>query len=237
MNVDDSRRESNPGSANTTDEDASFDPVQLEAEASANGEATKSTPEPLGAPNIYDPAFLGLTQDFAAEAQVAKKWEIIKVEKPSKSRVFRVHPDPNFRVKTILLSLKEDNEVYVVLPHLRGALADEGLCGKFTLFACITKAGTPFLWPIRMADADGKWNPWHSSAWGIAEKAQLRWTRMQANREAGHYMAEYDQRPPELQREPEWPTLTFAEWLELALKGFTIDSIEHPVLKRLRMED
>jgi hypothetical protein len=214
-----------------------FNVEKLEAEASSNGQAVNHAPEPLPARNIYDPAFLGLTQDFAAEAQVGKKWEIIKVEKPSKSRVFRVHPDPAFRLKTILLSLKEDNEVYVVLPHVRAALADEGLCGQFTLLACITKVGTPFLWPIRMADSDGKWNLWHASAWGIAEKAQIRWTRMQANRDAGHYVAEYDQRPPDKQREPEWPALTFTEWLELAFKGFTIDSLEHPVLKRLRMED
>jgi hypothetical protein len=237
MSLDKKAARNKPSSASPTDDPFEFDPEKLEAETLNNGEPAKPVVEPLPTQNVYDPAFLGLTQDFASEAQVAKKWEVIKVEKPSKSRAFRVHPDPKFRPETLLLSLKEDNEVYVVLPHLRPALADEGLCGQFTLFACVTKAGTPFLWPIRVADADGKWNIWHSSAWGIAEKARLRWTRMQANRDAGHYMAEYDLRPPELQRAPEWPTLTFAEWLELAFKGFTIDSLKHPILKRLRMED
>ena len=98
-------------------------------------------------------------------------------------------------------------------------------------------AGTPFLWPIRMADPDGKWNIWHQSAWQIAEKAQMRWARMQANRDAGHYTAEYDQRPPEQQQPPDWPELEFRDWLELAFRGFTIDSHEHPILKRLRLED
>src|SRR5262249_36140568 len=120
--------------------------------------------------DIYDPAFLGLGQDFTAAANVAKKWDIIKVEKPSKSRVFRVHSE--MRLKTMLLMLKEDNETYLVHPQLRQALAEESLCGYFTLFPCMTKAGTPFLWPIRMADSDGKWNVWHQSAWHIAEKAQ-----------------------------------------------------------------
>jgi hypothetical protein len=176
-----------------------------------------------------------LSQDFAAEASVGKKWDIIKVEKPTKSRVFRVHS--TFRLKTVLLILKEDNETYLVLPELRQALAGESLCGLHTLLACITKAGTPFLWPIRMADSDGKWNIWHQSAWQIAEKAQHRWCRMQANRDAGHYVAEYDQRPPEQQHEPAWPDLAFRDWLELGFRGFTIDSLEHPILKRLRMED
>jgi hypothetical protein len=203
-----------------------FDPEKLEAQSS-----------PANSPgrDIFDPAFLGLGQDFASEANVAKRWDIIKVEKPSKSRVFRVHP--TMRLKTMLLVLKEDNETYLVHPPLRQALAGEALCGLFTLFACVTKAGTPFLWPIRMADSDGKWNIWHQSAWQIAEKAQTRWARMQANRDAGHYIAEYDQRPPEQQHPPAWPDLEFRDWLELAFRGFTIDSLDHPVLKRLRLED
>jgi len=132
-----------------SDADLSFDPAALEADAPA----APSTP---AGRDLFDPAFLGLSQDFAAEAGVARKWDIIKVEKPTKSRVFRVHPDPRFRLKTVLLTLKEDNETYLVLPQLRQALAGEALCGPHTLLACVTKAGTPFLWPIRMADSDGK---------------------------------------------------------------------------------
>jgi hypothetical protein len=216
------------GDAHEPEEDrieADFDPAKLEVEGSAAPEG----------PDLFDPAFLGLSQDFAAEAAVAKKWDIIKVEKPTKSRVFRVHP--TFRIKTVLLVLKEENESYMVLPKLRRALAGEALCGDFTLLACVTKAGTPFLWPIRMQDKDGKWNIWHQSAWQIAERAQTRWARMQANRDAGHYVADYDQRPPDQQHSPAWPNLTFAEWLRLGFQGYTIDSLDHPVLKRLRLED
>lgn len=202
-----------------------FDPAKLEADS----------PSITTGRDPFDPAFLGLSQDFAAEAHVAKKWDIIRVEKPSKARVFRVHP--TLRVKTVLLTLKEDNETYLVLPALRHALTGEGTCGVHTLLACTTKLGTPFLWPIRMADADGKWNIWHQSAWQIAEKAQVRWARMQANRDAGHYVAEYDQRPPGDQQEPAWPDLKLSEWLRLAFQGFTIDSLDHPVLNRLRLED
>jgi hypothetical protein len=213
---------------NVTHADLSFDPDDLDVTAQA-------APSSPAGRDLFDPSFLGLSQDFAAEASVARKWDIIKVEKPTKSRVFRVHP--TMRLKTVLLTLKEDNEVYLVLPALRQALAGESLCGLHTLLACITKQGTPFLGPIRMADSDGKWNIWHQSAWQIAEKAQHRWCRMQANRDAGHYVAEYDQRPQEEQQEPFWPDLQFRDWLELAFKGYTIDSLDHPVLRRLRLED
>ncbi len=70
-----------------TEDELAFDPAELEAEAPA----PPSTP---AGRDPFDPAFLGLTQDFTAEAGVAKKWDLIKVEKPSKSRVFRVHPGP-----------------------------------------------------------------------------------------------------------------------------------------------
>jgi hypothetical protein len=60
---------------------------------------------------------------------------------------------------------------------------------------------------------------------------------MQANRDAGHYVAEYDKRPLDEQLEPDWPDMELRDWLELAFKGYTIDSLDHPVLKRLRMED
>jgi hypothetical protein len=208
--------------------DTSFNPAELEASGPA-----ELNPPPARDP--YDPAFLGLGQDFAKEADVAKKWDMIKVEKPTKSRVFRVHL--SMRLKTMLLTLKEDNETYLVLPQLHAALRNESLCGLHTLFPYITKAGTPFLWAIRMPDSDGKWNIWHQSAWQIAENAQKRWARMQANREAGYYVADYDQRPVEQQYEPAWPDLAFRDWLELAFRGYTIDSLDHPILKRLRMED
>jgi hypothetical protein len=210
---------------NVSDDALSFKPDELEG----------GPPEDTPGRDTFDPAFLGLPQDFAAEANVAKKWDVIRVEKPSKSRVFRVHP--TMCLKTILLVLKEDNETYAVLPHLRQYLVGESLCGLYTLFACVTKAGTPFLWPIRMADNDGKWNIWHQSAWQIAEKARTCWARMQANRDAGHYVAEYDRRPPDQQHEPAWPDLAFRDLLELGFKGFIIASLDHPVLKRLRLED
>jgi hypothetical protein len=191
---------------------------------------------PIG-PDPYDPAVLGMSQDFVGEAQVKKQWDIIRVEKPNKARVFRVHADPTFRLKTLLLVLKEDNESYLVLPHLREHLANEGTCGVFALLPCVSKQGTPFIWPIRMADSEGKWNIWHQSAWQIAERAMVRWARMQSNRDAGHYVAEYDQRHLEQQQLPAWPDLTLADWLRLAFRGYTIDSLDHPILRRLRLQD
>jgi hypothetical protein len=200
------------------------------------GDASPSpVPEKPAPIDPWDPAFLGLSQDFAAAAKVKRKWDVIKVEKPTKSRVFRVHP--SFAMTTVLLDDKDNNDVYMVHPDMRDFLEDEALCAKFALLACVSRPGTPFIWPIRLADPSGKWNIWHQTAWQIAQNARVRWTRMYASRDAGLYIADYDQKPLDQQRVPAWPDLSFRDWLELAFKGFTIDSPDHPVLKGLRMED
>jgi hypothetical protein len=206
----------------------------------SNGEpvAPSAAPETdVPAHDLYDPAFLGLSQDFAGLASVKKKWTTIKVEKPTNSRVFRVHHDSRFHLKTVLLSLKDDSEMYVVLPQLRSALSQEVTCGEFALLACVTKKGTPFIWPIKLADADGKWNEWHRSAWQIAQTAMTAWTRVTSNREAGYYESTHDEKPSAKQQPPIWPDMTWGEWLYLAFKDHTIDKLDHPVLRRLRLED
>lgn len=181
----------------------------------------------------YDPALLGLSQDFAAESGVAKRWSTIRVEKPNSTRVFRVRSD--YRLKTLLLTLQDTGETYLVLPELHQALWDCKFCRISTLFACVTRDGTPFLWPIPMAPRNGKWSEWHRSAWDIALKAQYAWTRVESA--ISKYVGFHDGRPPEQQQQPVWPDLEFRDWLELAFQHFRIDSLDHPVLKRLRLED
>ena len=60
-----------------------------------------------------------------------------------------------------------------------------------------------------------------------------RWVRLKANRALGAY--EITEAPGSIP-EPVWPTHTFADLLRIGFRGRTIDSIDHPVLKRLRGE-
>jgi hypothetical protein len=60
---------------------------------------------------------------------------------------------------------------------------------------------------------------------------------MTSNRLAGYYDANEDRRPLDQQQVAAWPELKFSDWLRLAFKGYTIDRLDHPILKRLRVED
>ena len=57
------------------------------------------------------------------------------------------------------------------------------------------------------------------------------WTRIKADMSAGQYETSVAEAKI---AEPEWPDLRFNELLRLAFKDAFIDSIDHPVVQRLR---
>jgi hypothetical protein len=184
--------------------------------------------------NLFDPAYLGLPQDFAAVIDAAKTQAVIKVTKPEPEWVFRVHSE--HRLMAMLLVLRDGT--YMVAPNMWASLTGMKLCKKYILLACVTKGGTAFLWPIIMPPENGReWNTWPRSAWHIAEQAKERWCRVESDQEASCYVVTPDKRPLDQQAKPNWPDLTFEQWLELAFKDHMITSLDHPVLKHLRLED
>jgi hypothetical protein len=102
------------------------------------------------------------------------------------------------------------------------------------MYACINRAGNVFLWPVRLPGTDGRQLDWHRSAAEAAEMATKSWVRIRANMNIGAYdVFEASSTIPE----PEWPKdLTFEQMLRIAFKGRLVDSLSHPVLKRLRGE-
>jgi len=103
-----------------------------------------------------------------------------------------------------------------------------------TMHTCINRAGVVFLWPVRLPSPDGRQLAWHHSAQVAAEMAMKRWIRVKANMSLGAYdIFEASCTIPE----PEWPSdISFLKLLEIAFKGRLVDSLDHPVLKRLRGE-
>ena len=97
------------------------------------------------------------------------------------------------------------------------------------LYYTITRKSDPFLWPIKIS---GDYlDPWNASAHELALLAREKWIRVKSNRDQRMYEA----RIPEHQfDDPEWPDLTYKEILRKAFKDKLIDSLEHPVLKKLR---
>jgi hypothetical protein len=213
---------------------ADFDPAELEAALSpepghhnANGTATSAGPDP------FDPAALRLSQDFGAAVGVKKALLSIPVRKPDKSWFVRVHPSENYRLQTAVIELKEDREMYLVAPALRSSLATEATFGPRAIYTAINRQGVLFLWQLRLPGADGKIDEWSRTALEAANRATKGWVRVAANMALGAY--DVFEANAQL-TDPDWPDVPFRELLHVAFKDRFIDSLNHPVLRRLRGE-
>jgi hypothetical protein len=196
-------------------------------------ELEKKVSEILTIPDPFDPAALRLGQDFAANLGVKKALLTVPVRKPDKSWWVRVHPSEAFRLQTVVVELKEERETYLVDKSLWSELAAEATFSPRILFSAVNRQGVSFLWPVRLPGPDGKIDDWSRTALEAAQMAQKNWVRVTANLSLGSYeVFEATAKLPE----PNWPELPFKELLRVAFKGKFIDSLDHPILRKLRGE-
>ena len=174
---------------------------------------------------------LALTQDFGALAGVKKALVTVPVRKPNNQAYVRVHPGGAWRFQAAILQLKDDGECYLVVPMLYSELVDE--VRPKILYAAISRDGSPFLWPVNAPGVDGRLDNWSESAHVAAQMAQTHWVRLIANRTVGAYDV---MQATNLADEPQWPEKSFEEIVQIAFKGRIIESLDHPIIKRLRGE-
>ena len=187
------------------------------------------TVEPAKPGNPFDLANLRLDQSFVESAGVKKLLTTVPVRKPGPQEFIRVHPEPHYRENLAVLELKDDRETYLLPP----ALANE-LPGEFymaTLYTAISRQKVVFLWPVRLPNPDGRIVEWHRSAASAAEHAMKRWMRVKANMSLGGYeIFEAASSIPD----PEWPSSSFQELIEIGFRDRLITNLDHPAIKRLR---
>jgi hypothetical protein len=185
------------------------------------------------APDPFDPASLRIDQSFSASIGVKKALLTVPVRKPSKEWFVRVHPDASYHLATAVIELKEDRETYLVAPALWPELAGEPTFSPRALFTAVSRQGVVFIWPVRLPGSDGKVDEWSRSALSAAKMGETRWVRLQADMGLGAYRVEYA--TGDLP-EPDWPESPFRELLRVAFRDRFIDSLDHPVLRKLRGE-
>ncbi|MBX9653620.1 hypothetical protein K2Y11_08390 [bacterium] len=205
----------------------------------SNGSGRPNKDEgPSGDPGIVKPDpfnldSLRLSQDFEAMVGGEKVLTTVHVRKPGKEQWIRVHPDDKFRIDVLTLELKEESEIYLVSADLMYLLGTESTLRPMTLYATITRNGDVFLWPIACPGVDGKDNEWHRSAREAAHIGMKRWIRVTANRSLGAYETSITKATLP---DPTWPTQTLQDLVRIAFRKRFIDTVDHPVLRRLRGE-
>lgn len=177
----------------------------------------------------FDLSKLRLSQDFAAAASVRKQLVTIPVRRPDRQWFVRTHPDAAYRLEAAVLELREESEIYLVRPELLVELPGEAT--PRIIHTAMTRQGVLFMWPIRLPDQDGKLDPWNQSALEAASLATTSWVRVASNRSLGAYdLYTASAALPE----PEWPKEDLATLLKIAFKGRLIETMDHPVVRRLQ---
>ena len=155
------------------------------AERSANDDnITSSTPEP---PDPFDPAALRINPDTAAGAiGVKRKILVGEVWQAGQDGIRPRPPGSNrYRIDTALIQDKTNRESYLVAPPLWPELPD--FISLVRLCVAVNRHGTPFLWPAKLPDPNGRPMDWHTSMLEAQELAVKNWVRVQADMSAGSY--------------------------------------------------
>ncbi len=193
----------------------------------------KDVPDPHDddPPNPFDPKKFRIGQRFGEGQDVQRILVSVPVRKPNRQEFFRTHPDPTMSLEAAILELKQDRQSFIVAPELAPHLPGEAVAK--VLIPTLTNHGTLFLWGIKLPDEQGRLDEWNSVALEVAERAKTKWIRLMANMAAGTYDV---LEAKALFPDPKWPDLSLAQLLAIAFKGRVIETMDHPVLQRLRGE-
>jgi hypothetical protein len=205
--------------------DTSFEPRELE---------TQSSPPPESAFDIFEPQSYKVPQSLAAAEGVKKHLVELPVRSPHGTWYVRRHPDEAYCRKSWFIILKEEDETYLVAPHLWAGLQGESAFKPLVLYLATTKQGKLFLWAVKVpVDETREPAKWMRAPLEAARLAKDTWTRISWDERTRQHNVNTN---PADHTEPEWPDLPMRDLMELAFKGFTITDVNHPVLRRLRGE-
>jgi hypothetical protein len=180
-------------------------------------------------PDPWDVERLRTPQNYAETSGTKKLLIKVPVRKPPPQSFIRVHPNEAFRVNVPVVVLKEDREFYLVGPDMRGELVNEVV--EMTMFTAVDRQGNVFFWPVPMPSPDGRKQEWHRSAREAAELAIPQWVRVVPNMALQGYDVIS---ATGILTDPVWPDVPFKELLKIAFRDYRIDTVDHPLVRRLR---
>jgi hypothetical protein len=172
--------------------------------------------------------------DQSIDLGVTTEYTMIPIRNPKPDEFFRCMPDDDYSMDAHILSLKTENEWYLIDPDIRPQIQLESQLRVRTVYVCVTMNSTPFVTCIPQHDEMGKINSWHQSGHITMEEAKQCWVRRQADKANGGYTI--TKAINAMLPDPKWPTMTLSEIIGRAFDKFYIDDINHPVLQRLRGE-
>ena len=172
--------------------------------------------------------------DQQIDLGVDTEYTVIPIRNPKPDEFYRCMAEENYSMDAYILSLKTDNEWYLIDPDILSEIQLESQLRVMTLYVCVTMNSTPFVTCIPQPDEMGKINSWHASGHITMEEAKLCWVRRQADKANGCYVITkaMNAKLPD----PKWPTMELSEIIDRAFDKYYINDIQDLVLQRLRGE-
>lgn len=167
------------------------------------------------------------TDDFTPES--APSDGPLPVRNPGKMEFVRVMPDPAYHACVCILADTRSDTIYVVDPELRADL--EGDVGTAEITVATNQDGEFFVWLAKLPPYENE--PFGVTRMAALNQAKTTWTRLRVRADRKGYDA-----IPAAKSfpEPEWPAASFDELFQASFADRIIDSLDHPVVKRLRGE-
>jgi hypothetical protein len=161
----------------------------------------------------------------------------VLISTPDKGEFIRVHPGPDMRL--IALVMKGDRREYflidpAVFPEIKAKVPDiEKHTAVVMLRPYITaEARRIGLWPLKMESPTSiGGNSWNISAHNCARACETGWYRIASSFDGGIYTTHAPERAP---AEPKWPDLSIEDMVDMAGRVNQVNSIDHPLIRRLR---
>jgi len=197
---------------------------------SAADDAPFAEPSPAKMPTgevakDLDPASLRKPVDHQAVGDVEIPL-MVRLGKPRNQEFVFIPDDPELRCSYVLLKSEKDGCFFGVHPDVAPSLGS--LVRLYQLYAYVTDDGLFGLWPIGTPMVPGRENPFPLSAREIVEKNPNRWLRVEnCGSMYGAEFVKFDKAAPDFSE------VTLDDLLRVALKGQLIDSVDHPVARRL----
>jgi hypothetical protein len=201
--------------------------------ATANVSAgSKPQPSNAAAADPFDPMNLGISTDYAAAINVKPSAKPFELRKPNDQEFVRSSPRKDHHLVVGSIADKQDvGKIYIVASALLEPIRAEfaRAVRGVELVLAQSLAGASLVWPVPLAeDRGGKWNSTQRAA---CEQSKARWTNMAS--EKGQYEVTTVNNP----REVDWDSFpSFRDVLRQAAAERLIDSMDHPLLRKLRGE-
>jgi hypothetical protein len=191
-----------------------------------NPETTDDEPVMIGSVRLDE---LVQPVDFSGVATAGTPIRI-QISKPRRDEWVAVRPGKDWQLAIYVIEDNQDmeREIYIVHSDLaNGELSDDARYA--ILHLAISSTGRLFWWHIKMS-ATSRRNHWSETALKAVEVAQRKWIRLIPGHES------YEIRKAKAQMlEPRWPDLSREEAIQLAFEDRVINTMDHPIARRLTL--